>query len=80
MVCRRWAAGGTPHESGLYSLGVGSTTGGVLGSKALGHKVKSSVKAYIPEDEVEACWLVHGLHRQHARGDLSGGAGEQGVG
>ena len=25
------------------------------GSKALGHKVERSVKAYIPEDEVEAC-------------------------
>ena len=29
--------------------------GASWGSKALGHKVKNSVKAYIPEDEVEAC-------------------------
>ena len=29
--------------------------GASWGSKALGHKVKSSVKVYIPEDEVEAC-------------------------
>ena len=37
-------------------------------SKALSQKVKSSVKAYIREDEVEAC-----------RGQCGGG-GEQGVG
>ena len=29
--------------------------GASRGSQALGHKVKSSVKVYIPEDEVEAC-------------------------
>ena len=31
MVYRRWAGGGTLHESGLYSSGVGSTTGGCWG-------------------------------------------------
>ena len=58
MGYRRWAAGGTHHESGLYSSGVGSTTGGgwgLAGLKTLAHEVESSVKAYIPEDEVEAC-------------------------
>ena len=29
--------------------------GASRGSKALGHKVKSSVKAYIPDGEAEAC-------------------------
>ena len=39
MVHRRWAAGGTPHEGGLYSAGVGSTTGegwGLVGLEGFG--------------------------------------------
>ena len=55
MVCRRWAVGGAPHECELYSSGAGSTTGGLSRARRLWVTVKSSVKAYIPEDEVEAC-------------------------
>ena len=52
------------------------------GSEALGHKVKSSVKAYIPEDEVEACrgWCTDNIVDTCEVTDLSGGGGEQGVG